>query len=371
MLKLIWTCFVLLAPLAAAAQPAASLTLATGSYTLNLPYLEYGSGTAKKAYGASLVSTNLTSFVVDAASVKATEVLAAAIEPARLEAPGVANAGYRLTLPYLEFSSAGVTRAYTATLSSSDLSTFSVDAGSVREVAVQMATLAPPSAVSLGAVGQQTVGSATFASSSKMLVNWLAPVGWTVDHYEVSATESGMNTRVSASTAATSLTLTGLKAATPYAVVVKACLDGACTRSASAAAASARTSSEHWQLQGSGNSVATLLQPVADGNARLSATRFGPEAGPVANTVQFYYGPKGVTGVAVASSASVSAAVPSSYLSFTSHAASSGVRSPSNASSGIKSIMTGQGVPLSAAMGANVRLFFESNDADGKTRSIR
>ena len=30
--------------------------------------------------------------------------------------------------------------------------------------------------------------------------------------------------------------------------------------------------------------------------------------------------------------------------------------------------MTGQGVPLSAAMGGKVRLFFESNDADSKTR---
>ena len=35
----------------------------------------------------------------------------------------------------------------------------------------------------------------------------------------------------------------------------------------------------------SGNTVATLSKPVSDGNARLSATRFGPEAGIAANTV--------------------------------------------------------------------------------------
>ncbi len=352
-------------PLAAAAQAAPTLELAGGSYTLAVPYVEYGSGAAKRAYAARLGSAALDSFVLNAASVQATAVLANAVEPARLEAAG---AGYRLTLPYLEYASAGATRAYAATLTSADLARFTVDAASVREVALR--ELPRPSGVSITEVNRQTVGGRTFGSSSQWLVNWSAPVGMAVDHYEVTATEAVMNTRVSLSAtgAATNATLSALKAATAYSVVVKACQDSACNRSSVSAAASATTPAEYWQLQGSGNTVATLLQPVADGNARLSATRFGPEAGAVANSVQFYYGPKGVNGLAVASSGTVTAGNTASALSFTSLAASSGLRSPTSASSGIKTIATGQGVPLSAALGAKVRLFFEAQGADGKNR---
>ncbi len=354
-----------LLPLAASAQPVPTLGSAGGSFTLAVPYVEYGTGAAKRAYSASLGSVSLSSFALHAASVQPVAVVTNAVEPARLEAAGGA---YRLTLPYLEYTSGGVTRAYAATLSSADLASFSVDAASVREVALR--ALPPPSGVSITEVNGRTVGGRSFGSSSQWLVNWSAPSGMTVDHYELTATEAVMNTRVTlgAAGAASSATLTGLKAATAYAVVVKACQDSACSRSSSAAAVTATTPAEYWQLQGSGNTVAGLLQPVADGNARLSATRFGPEAGAVANTVQFYYGPKGLNGLAVAASGTVSAGSPASYLSFTSHAASSGLRSPTGATSGIKTIATGQGVPLSAAMGAKVRLFFEANGADGKNR---
>lgn len=356
----------LLLPLGVQAQPTPSLSPSGAGFTLSIPYVELGSGAAKKAYSASLASSALTQFTVDAASVKEVGVVDAVGEPARLEP--VAG-GYRLVLPYLEFSSGGAAKAYAASLTSSDLSLFLVDPGSVRELALR-GTPASPSAVRLSELNPQTVGGRSFGSASQLLVNWTASPGGGVDHYEISATEALTNSRVSQSAAgaATQATLGTLKSATAYSVVVTACGDSACTRASSAGAVSASTPAEYWQLQGAGNTVATLLQPVADGNARLSATRFGPEAGAAANTVQFYYGPKGVTGQAVASSGTVSAGVPASYQSFTSFASSSGLRSPVSASSGIKSIMTGQGVPLSAALGARVRLFFESNDADGKTR---
>lgn len=349
----------------AAAQPVPTLAFAGGSYTLAVPYVEHGSGQARRAYAASLGTAVLDNFVLNAASVQSTAVVAGAVDPARLEAAG---AGYRLTLPYLEYTSGGSTRAYAANLSSTDLVRFTVDMASVREVALR--ELPRPSGVSIAELKRQTVGGRSFGSSSQWLLNWTAPAGGTVDHYEVTATEAVMNTRVSLSVAgaATSATLPGLKAATVYSVVVKACQDSACSRSAAAPAVTGTTPAEYWQLQGSGNSVATLLQPVADGNARLSATRFGPEAGANANTVQFYYGPKGVNGLAVASSGTVSAGSASSYLSFTSLAGSSGLRSPTSASSGIKTIATGQGVPLSAALGAKVRLFFEALGADGRNR---
>ncbi|MDP4027875.1 MAG: fibronectin type III domain-containing protein, partial [Gallionella sp.] len=232
-------------------------------------------------------------------------------------------------------------------------------------------SLSPPASVALANAESQTVGGNAFSSSTQLTLSWTAPSGYTVDHYAISASESAGNTSLSYSVAAsgTSATLTGLKSGTSYSVVVSACKDAACAEAGSAAAVSGKTSEEYWQLQGSGNSVSTLTKPVSDGNARLSATRFGAEAGAAANTVQFYYGPQGVSGQAVASSGSVSSSNSASYLTgFTSYASTSGLRSPLSSTSGINSIMTGQGVPLSAEMGAKVRLFFESNDTDGKTR---
>lgn len=357
---------VALFPAAVFAQVAPSLSISGSTYTLAVPYLEYGSGASKQAYSATLTTTTLASFLLDASSVKTTPLLSA---PSNAATFGASSGVYRLTLPYLEFSAGGSTKAYSASLSTTDLKSFAIDTSSIKEVAVQ-AALTAPGGVTVSETTKQTVGSNSFGSSSKLSVSWSAPSGYTVDHYEISASETLMNTSASATAtgSAASTTLTALKAATTYSVVVKACKDSACTSYGKAAGVSATTPGEYWQLQGTGNSVSTLSQPVSDGNARLSATRFGAEAGTMANTVQFYYGPKGVTGMAMAASGTVSAATPASYLTFTSYASSSGLRSPSSATSGIKSIMTGQGVPLSTAMGAKVRLFFESNDADGKTR---
>lgn len=353
-----------LAPLALQAQPIPTLALAEGRYTLSLPYVEVGAGADRRAYGARLSAGASLQFVVDPGSIVPTPTVLPATDAATLAFDGTV---YRLSLPYLEFTSAGLTKAYAASLSSSGLERFDVDLASVREVALRTA---PVTGLVVAQTETRTVAGRSLASSSRLLLNWIAPAGGAVDHHEITAVDIVGNTRVSVQVpgSATSVTLTGLKSATPYSLVVRSCQDSACTRAASAAAVSATTPTEVWQLQGTGHTVATLLQPVADGNARLSATRFGPDAGSVANTVQFYYGPRGVSGLAVASSATVSAASPASYLSFTSHAANTGLRSPTGASSGIQAIMTGQGVPLSAALGAKLRLFFEANDADGRTR---
>lgn len=367
MIKLALAVALVLASAAALAQTAPSLTSKGSTYTLTVPYLEYGSGSAKQAFSVSLTSTTLASFLLDGSSIKAASVLPSPTNPATI---ANVSGGFRLTLPYLEFAAGGTTRAFSVAFSTSDLSTYALDSGSVKEVS-PIPALSGPAGVALAEVGKQTTGKATFGSSSKLLTSWTAPVGYTVDHYEITATEALMNTTVAvtASASAASATLTPLKAATSYSVVVKACKDSACSNAGTAAAVSATTPGEYWQLQGSGNAVSTLTKPVSDGNARLSATRFGADAGANANTVQFYYGPQGVSGQAIATSGVVSSSSPASYLTgFTSYASTSGVRSLSSATTGIKDIMTGQGVPLSAAMGAKVRLFFESNDVDGKTR---
>lgn len=239
-------------------------------------------------------------------------------------------------------------------------------------------TLAPPTSVAVSGPNMQTVGSFSFGSSSKLSASWTAPTSFSVHHFEVIGTESVGDTQTSVSAAAsdTSATLIGLKAATVYRITVRACQDAACTRSGAASAVNATTATEYWQLQGSGASVSGLTKVVSDGNARLSATRIGLDAGTAnAGRVQFYYGPMLTQGSSASLSVAVgnapaSAATPISYLTFTSKAGTSGLVTPatSTAARNIASVATGQGVPLAASLGNKVRLFFEAAGSDGKTR---
>lgn len=345
----------LLLPAWALAQPIPTLSQTSGRYALELPYLEAGSGATRSAWKARLQSSDLARFQVEAGSVAPQALQSSGGTPVRLD--GGANA-YRLTLPYLEYSLDGQTRAFRAVLLSSDLASFQVEAGSVAELALFPAG---PSGLQLAEQAVQTVGTQRFGSSTQLLLSWAAPPALPAQYLIEARDGSGSVLRFEAGGSATQALLSGLKAATAYQVTLQACADAGCSRLRSATV-SASTPAEFWQLQGSGNTVAGLQQPVADGNARLSATRFGPEAGLTAHTVQFYYGPRGFSGLAVAASAA------GSFQSFTSLASSSGVRSPGSSGNPIQSIMTGQGVPLGGTLGAKVRLFFESNDADGKTR---
>lgn len=234
-------------------------------------------------------------------------------------------------------------------------------------------SLAAPTNVSVGASGSQAVGGQTISSSTRLSVAWTAP-GYTVHHYEITASEALQNTQVSTTSNATTVTLSGLKALTPYAVTVRSCADAECARNATAAAVSATTPGEYWQLQGTGSSTAGLTRIVSDGNARISATRIGSDAGTsTAGKIQLYYGPNGQTSqrqaLSTALAASVaSATTPGSYLSFSSSAASTGLISPATAAPAVQQIATGQGVPLSAALGSKIRLFFEASGSDNKTR---
>lgn len=235
------------------------------------------------------------------------------------------------------------------------------------------AVLKAPAAVVVGASRSQTVGGQTVSSSTQLAVSWTAPAA-TVDHYEVTATEPIQNTKASQTTKSNAVVLTALKSATAYTVVVKSCADAACKQSASAAGVQATTPNEHWQLQGTGATTAGLTRIVSDANVRISVTRIGSEAlATTANRIQLYYGPNAQTSARQALSTAItgsntSSDSPASYLSFTSSGASTGLISPSTAAPAIKQIATGQGVPLSTAMGGKIRLFFEAWADDGKTR---
>lgn len=235
-----------------------------------------------------------------------------------------------------------------------------------------VSTIAAPSGVSLANVAPQTVGSRTVHSSSKLAVSWNAPSSGTVNHYRISASESigGGTVSATATASASSAELSGLKAGTTYAVAVTACGNVACTDAQASEFVSASTGEEYWQLQGSGNAVSGLTKIVADGNARISATRFGAEAGSNAERIQLYYGAMRQHGLSVATtSLTTSAADPASYLSFTSLAGSAGITGPdSGSTAAVQTVATGQGVPLSATLGGKVRAFFEAQGSDGKTR---
>lgn len=237
-------------------------------------------------------------------------------------------------------------------------------------------SLSPPTSVAVARVNQQTVGSNSFSSSTQLSVSWTAPSSYVPDHYLVTASETVGGTSVSVSSSVSPGTLTGLKSGTSYSIVVKACGEAACTTSGSATAVTASTPDEYWQLQGTAgsNTTAGLTRIVSDGNVRISATRFGAEAGgSTASRIQLYYGPSGSTSPRQAlttalTGSATSAASSSSYLSFVGSGATTGLISPSTAATLVKTIATGQGVPLSSAMGGKLRLFFEATGADNKTR---
>jgi hypothetical protein len=234
---------------------------------------------------------------------------------------------------------------------------------------------AAPTGVTVARVSVTTVGGRQIFSSSRLTVSWVPAPDDRADHFEVFAVDAVQGTRVGAraDSTATTVTLTNLKAATAYAVTVYACRDEVCSDWIASTPASADTDTEYWQLRGTGNTVGGLTKAVADGNARLSATRFGPDADLSANRIQLYYGPLNTPGrpgslsVAVASAAA-DAGSPDSFLSFTSRAGSSGLISPTSAAPLVSQVATGQGVPIASQRGRFVRLFFEAQGADGRTR---
>jgi len=232
-----------------------------------------------------------------------------------------------------------------------------------------------PSGVTTSSVGPQTVGGTALSSSTGITVSWTPPSGSTLDHYRITAADvvGGAPLTFTAAATANSAALSGLKAATAYSITVSACAEAACAVENSASAVQGTTDKEYWQLQGSGNTTSGLSRIVRDGNARISATRFGPEAGGVtASRIQLYYGPSLVSGRQALSTAltasAASAALPSSYLSFVSSGATTGLLTPTPAATLVETVATGQGVPLSAAMGGKVRVFFEAQGVDRKTR---
>ena len=221
----------------------------------------------------------------------------------------------------------------------------------------------------------QPSSSAALGSSSALRVTWSEPAPF--HHLRVRALDAD-GVLAAEATVAGGLgvaTLSDLRSASPYAVSVEGCPDDSCAEPLGATT-SARTAEEVWQLQGTGASTRTLTRVVSDGNARVSATRFGDSTGAEAR-IQLFYGPQPSPGsrtqaLVVASTAPVPRPDdPSSYLAFERASEPSGISTDDSVAAPLVSqIGTGLGLPLSEALGARVRLFFEARGADGRTRIL-
>lgn len=212
----------------------------------------------------------------------------------------------------------------------------------------------------------------TYRSSSRLEFEF-APAADAVDHYRVVARERGGRITRTIRVAADKrrAEFDGLPAATAFKVDITACLDAACSSAVSATSndrVTAETEEEVWQIQAAGESIESATRIVADGNVKIHATRFGPEApAEVRGRVQIYYGPmtQATKGLAIGVSEGVATADPLSVLRFTSLAGQTGLISPDPDSTLVADVATGQAVPLASGV---VRLFFEALGADGRTR---
>jgi hypothetical protein len=184
----------------------------TSPYTLTLPYLEYVAtgSTTKNGFAVNLRSNNLTTFALDATSLKTQTAFTNAANAPQLSVSGTQ---FLLTVPYLNFTSGGVSKAFSLTFTTADLLTYSPLISSIKELAI----LAAPTSVAVANVSTRTVGATAFSSSTKLAASWKAPTGYTPDHYRIYASEGVGNTNVSfiALAADTSASLTGLTQGSP------------------------------------------------------------------------------------------------------------------------------------------------------------
>src|SRR6185436_8449319 len=149
--------------------------------------------------------------------------------------------------------------------------------------AARRRSVAPPAtwnaSLTLAKTDSRTVGSRTFASSTKLVAQWIASSH--VDHYELTATETagGAPLVFVASGTKTSTTLAALESGTEYRVEIRACADAACASPSTGGSATATTDEEFWQVRGTGSSFATADKVVTDGNTKAFALLWGSDAG--------------------------------------------------------------------------------------------
>jgi uncharacterized protein (TIGR03437 family) len=226
-----------------------------------------------------------------------------------------------------------------------------------------------------------------YASSSSLRVEWQPPAA-AVHHYVIAAAERRSSIRSTAPGDAREATIRELKAGTEYSLSLLACLDPDCAVAMRAPEhAVASTEEEYWAIQGAGNSYATAARLVPDGNVGSYAFRYGPWAGPdLEGRVQLYYNPMqgDEKGAKIAEPVAGRPQTVEDALSFRGISGfgllrvcqptpGSGGAVPAECSNS-RSLAVGlalyQAVPLDSTAGSKIRLYFEAQGGDGRTRIL-
>ncbi|HTM49846.1 MAG TPA: fibronectin type III domain-containing protein [Bryobacteraceae bacterium] len=230
-----------------------------------------------------------------------------------------------------------------------------------------------------------------YASSSSLSVSWTPPPD-PVTGFVIVAVSKRSAVRLEAEAGATGAVLENLKAGTTYKIRLRACSDARCDEFIeSDDEVTASTEEEYWRIQGTGSSFATASRLATDGNVGSYAFRYGPWAGPERDgRIQLYYNPlqmdeKGVKiGEMIAPLAdSIEAA--SSFRGVSGYGLQrvcipsagppgSGPPPPDPACAASGSLATQlalfQAVPMDSEAGALVRLYFEAQGFDVRTRIL-
>lgn len=210
-----------------------------------------------------------------------------------------------------------------------------------------------------------------FRSSTQLKITWVPDPA--AHYYRVTASAGRHSVNVPVAREETSLLLTELRAATAYRITIESCVEETCRLHSESLQT---TEAEYWRVIGTGNSFLTAKRLVSDGNVNASALRYGDWAGHLAGKVQLYYVPfqgdeKGMKiGEMIAPSADSLEAVaefrPVSGFGLIRVCGAPGIHCPTtpNLSSQLALF---QPVPLTSG---SVRLFFESQGTDGRTRVL-
>lgn len=210
-------------------------------------------------------------------------------------------------------------------------------------------------------------------SSSTLRASWRSVPGAT--HYLVQADDldGGPDFVQRASAVGTSVTFSGLEAATAYQLSMWACKDAACATYAAAAPVLLTTAEEVWRLQGSGASYAGCATIADRSNSSPYAFRYGDDA-PAAlrGKVRLYYKTSGTPGagdrndVGVGLTSGPATSDPDSVDRFEVDPRY-GVGMPGGGHVRLHDVRTFQAVPLASG---GVRLYMEVVDAGNVGRLV-
>lgn len=247
-----------------------------------------------------------------------------------------------------------------------------------------------PAGLTVSRTGEFVHAGRTYHSSSSLSARWQAPER-EIAYYVLVAVERRGEIHLEAPPDSIDLTIENLKAGTSYTIYLRACVDPECTEYIEADRPAAEsTEEEYWRVQGSGSSFQTASSIVADGNVGSHAIRYGPWAGPeLDGKIQLYYvaqrrEDKGVKIGELEAPLADSIKAASSFRGVTGFglkrvcqpvpAPAGGQPVPDPTCVGANSVAMGlnlfQAVPLPEHAGGNIRLYFEAQGSDGRTRIL-